>query len=48
MLYIDNTTLFMLCDKLNIEYDPDANVFEEETISKIKEEIINILKDYVK
>ena len=45
---IDNKTLFRFCDILEIEYDKNAEMLNNETKIKITEEIKKIIQDFVK
>lgn len=47
MLRLDNKTIFLLCDKFDIEYDRNALIIEDETKSLLIEEIRGILKNIV-
>ena len=48
ILRIDNKTLFLLCNKLNIEFDSNAESFDDETKKRINMEIKDILNKFVK
>lgn len=48
MLRVDNKTLFLLCDKLNIEFERNAENFDDETKKMIILEIKEILNEFVK
>lgn len=48
ILRVDNKTLFLLCNKLNIEFDSNAESFDDETKKRINMEIKEILKNFVK
>lgn len=48
ILRVDNKTLFLLCNKLNIEFDSTAESFDDETKKRINMEIKEILNNFVK
>lgn len=48
LLKIDNRTLFLLCDKFNIEYDKDLELVDKETIKLLNVELVEIIKKIVK
>ncbi|MED3353154.1 hypothetical protein P4388_32115 [Bacillus thuringiensis] len=48
MLRVDNKTLFQLCEKLKIEFDRDAETFDDDTKKIIILEIKEILYQFVK
>ena len=48
ILRVDNKTLFLLCNKLNIEFDSNAESFDDETKKRIIMEIKEILNNFVK
>lgn len=41
---LDNKTWFKFCERLNIEFDKNAEIFNDEIKLKIKEEIIKFIK----
>lgn len=48
ILRVDNKTLFLLCEKLNIDFDSNAEAFDDDTKKKIILEIQEIVKKFVK
>lgn len=48
MIRLDNRTLFKLCEKFNIEYDPEGEVLEDETKKSLIGEIKNNLENFIK
>ena len=48
ILNLDNKTIFLLCERLNIDFDKNAEIFDDETKKIIIVEIKEILENYVK
>ncbi|MFC9542988.1 hypothetical protein ACFTQ7_24605 [Lysinibacillus sp. NPDC056959] len=48
ILRVDNKTLFLLCEKLNIDFDSNAEAFDDDTKKEIILEIQEIVKKFVK
>lgn len=48
ILNLDNKTIFLLCERFNIDFDKNAEIFDDETKKMIIVEIKEILKNYVK
>lgn len=48
MIRLDNKTIFSLCDKYGIDYDPDAELLGDVTkkalVGEIKKNLENIIK----
>lgn len=44
MLRLDNKTIFSLCERFKIDYDPDAEILSDVTKKALTDEIKNNLK----
>lgn len=48
ILKIDNEILFKLCDKSQIEFDKNAEIFNDSIKQQINAKLLQIIKEYVK
>lgn len=48
IISLDNETLFLLCEKFNIDFDKNGQIFDDNAKKLIIVEIKEILKKFVK
>lgn len=44
IIKIDNETIFAICDKYGIKYNPEMNILDNDVLKQVSEQIIKTLK----